>query len=117
MLLHFGDTGNGVAALQKQLNRIVPNTHLEVDGRFGQKTKTAVIAFQRARHLPADGRVDAQTWSALFPGDMVVTNGPSTASTASTATADGSGVSSALSAAETASDGASDTGSATSDTG
>src|SRR5256714_3919502 len=109
VLLHFGDTGNGVAALQKQLNRVVPNTHLDVDGRFGEKTKTALIAFQRARHLPADGRVDAQTWSALFPGDMVVTNDTSSA------TADASGVSSALSSAEAASNGTSDTGFATSD--
>jgi murein DD-endopeptidase MepM/ murein hydrolase activator NlpD len=112
VLLHFGDTGNGVAALQKQLNRVVPHTHLDVDGRFGEKTKTALIAFQRARHLPADGRVDAQTWSALFPGDMVVTND---ASNASTSTADGSGISSALSSAETASNDTSDTGFATSE--
>jgi murein DD-endopeptidase MepM/ murein hydrolase activator NlpD len=74
VLLHFGDTGNGVAALQKQLNKVVPHTHLDVDGRFGDKTKVAVLAFQHARKLPADGRVDAQTWSALFPGDMVVAN-------------------------------------------
>src|SRR4030081_2070786 len=74
ILLHFGDSGNGVAALQKQLNKVVPHTHLDVDGRFGDKTKIAVLAFQHARKLPADGRVDAQTWSALFPGDMVVDN-------------------------------------------
>ena len=109
VLLHFGDTGNGVAALQKQLNRVVPHTHLIVDGRFGEKTKAALLAFQNARHLPANGRVDAQTWSALFPGDMVVTNDTSSAA------ADGSGVSSALSSAEAASDGTSDTGFATSD--
>jgi murein DD-endopeptidase MepM/ murein hydrolase activator NlpD len=109
VLLHFGDTGNGVAALQKQLNRVVPHTHLTVDGRFGDKTKTALVAFQHARHLTADGRVDAQTWSALFPGDMVVTNDTSTAA------GNGSGVSSALSSAEAASTGTTDTGS--SDTG
>src|SRR5204862_1093532 len=41
VLLHFGVTGNGVAALQKPLNRIVPHTRLEVARRCGQRTQTA----------------------------------------------------------------------------
>jgi murein L,D-transpeptidase YcbB/YkuD len=38
---------------------------LAVDGRFGSKTKAAVIAFQRAHKLPTSGVVRAQTWRAL----------------------------------------------------
>ena len=37
-----------------------------VDGVFGAKTRTAVIAFQRAHHLTADGAAGAQTWAALI---------------------------------------------------
>ncbi|HUB41081.1 MAG TPA: peptidoglycan-binding protein [Streptosporangiaceae bacterium] len=38
---------------------------LAVDGVFGSKTKTAVVAFQRSRKLPASGVVKARTWRAL----------------------------------------------------
>jgi murein L,D-transpeptidase YcbB/YkuD len=38
---------------------------LVVNGHFGPKTKAAVIAFQRSRHLPASSVVRARTWKAL----------------------------------------------------
>ena len=36
-----------------------------VDGTFGRKTEAAVLSFQRARQLHADGIIGSQTWSAL----------------------------------------------------
>jgi peptidoglycan hydrolase-like protein with peptidoglycan-binding domain len=52
-----------VRSLQYLLN--ARGAKLAVDGGFGQKTKAAVVAFQRAHHLPADGVVRAATWRAL----------------------------------------------------
>jgi hypothetical protein len=37
-----------------------------VDGDFGGGTQAAVLAFQRAQNLEADGRVGDQTWRSLF---------------------------------------------------
>ena len=52
-----------VRSLQYLLN--ARGAKLAVDGAFGQKTRAAVVAFQRAHHLTADGVVRAATWRAL----------------------------------------------------
>ena len=52
-----------VRSLQYLLN--ARGAKLAVDGAFGKQTKAAVIKFQRAHHLTADGVVRAATWRAL----------------------------------------------------
>lgn len=56
--LKRGSKGDDVKTLQELLN-------IAVDGDFGAKTEAAVIAFQKAHGLYADGIVGAKTWAAL----------------------------------------------------
>ena len=70
--LQMGDDGDSVKALQILLNgwsNVLGNSGLYsglVDGIFGQKTRAAVITFQRAYNLAQDGIVGADTWGALL---------------------------------------------------
>jgi hypothetical protein len=66
-----------VELIQAALNRL--GAHLAVDGIFGPLTRAAVISFQRAHQLEADGIVDPLTWRALFNSDVP---GPSSDPTA-----------------------------------
>lgn len=66
--LSFGSKGPEVALLQLQLNLKGATPLLGVDGDFGSKTKTAVVAFQRAGQLTADGIVGSKTHAALSKG-------------------------------------------------
>ncbi len=56
--IQVGSRGTHVRYLQSKLG-------LTVDGIFGARTKTAVIAFQRSKGLTADGVVGPRTWAAL----------------------------------------------------
>lgn len=38
---------------------------LAIDGKYGAKTRQAVMSFQRRNHLTVDGKVGQQTWSKL----------------------------------------------------
>lgn len=64
--LKLNDRGPEVRRLQLLLNSLVmPSPSLRIDGHFGQRTHTAVIAFQTAKGLTADGRVGPITRAAL----------------------------------------------------
>jgi peptidoglycan hydrolase-like protein with peptidoglycan-binding domain len=61
--VQLGERGKAVATVQQRLaaNRVC----VPVDGDFGPMTRRAVIAFQRAHGLAADGVVGPRTWGAL----------------------------------------------------
>ena len=60
--LASGSRGDAVAVLQRQLGAAT------ADGAFGLTTRARVVAFQRARHLTADGIVGPAVWRALGAG-------------------------------------------------
>lgn len=57
--------GDDVMALQQMLR--AQGAAIDVDGIFGRATREAVIGYQNAMHLSADGVVGAATWHSLFP--------------------------------------------------
>jgi N-acetylmuramoyl-L-alanine amidase len=63
-LIRLGDSGPAVVDVQQRLSRTLEEP-LTADGVYGDKTYAAVRDFQRARNLPADGIVGAETWRAL----------------------------------------------------
>lgn len=58
-VLRKGDSGEAVEALQKLLG-------VEADGLFGGKTHAALLAFQNANELEADGIAGVASWSILL---------------------------------------------------
>lgn len=71
--LKEGSTGPEVTKLQELLKKLNLYSGL-VDGNFGSKTKTAVIAFQKKHGLVADGIVGSKTWSKLAQETDISTN-------------------------------------------
>ena len=63
--LKMGSRGSQVQVLQKRLNELGFNCGA-VDGIFGNKTHNAVVQFQKARGLTANGVVDTKTVEKLF---------------------------------------------------
>lgn len=61
--LRKGDSGEAVSYLQTLLCDV--GETLTVDGKFGEKTETAVKDFQRLYKLTVDGVVGPKTWDAL----------------------------------------------------
>ena len=57
--------GDDVKALQNKLNSLGYNCGT-ADGYYGNATRSAVISFQSAKGLTADGEVGPATWNALF---------------------------------------------------
>lgn len=65
-VLRFSDTGPAVQLLQLALNRAHYGP-LEQDGIFGLRTREALLRFQTANGLAADGVAGRQTHAALTP--------------------------------------------------
>jgi len=65
--LMLGASGPDVVALQQRLTALGYDTGT-ADGTFGASTQTAVMNFQKAKNLQADGVVGATTWAALAAG-------------------------------------------------
>ncbi len=63
-LVRFGDKGVYVAVLQDALNTLGYNAG-NIDGIFGNNTKNAVLRYQRANNLSADGIVGCNTWRSI----------------------------------------------------
>lgn len=68
--LRYGSEGAEVTTLQ---NRLIALGYLagSADGKFGRNTKSAVIAFQKANGLSADGVVGADTSAKLYASNVV----------------------------------------------
>ncbi len=64
LLLKPGDTGAEVTELQELLQGL-GYFDGEIDGDYGQATKTAVSDFQLQAGLPADGQIDQATWAQM----------------------------------------------------
>ncbi len=89
-----GGTSTGTALKQGSSGTVVKTMQTKLiswgylsgkaDGVFGAKTKTAVIAFQRANGLPADGVVGSKTAQAMgitLSGSQTTSGGGTTSST------------------------------------
>ena len=76
-LLGYGSRGSWVKTLQEMLNSNGYN--LAVDGKYGPKTKAAVIGYQKAHGLKVDGLVGDETWGSLYrtTGDGTAISAPS----------------------------------------
>ena len=61
--LRKGASGADVTTLQTAL--VSSGQIIAIDGKFGVQTQNAVIAFQQANGLNADGIVGPLTWAAL----------------------------------------------------
>ena len=64
-VLRTGSRGEDVKTLQSRLHDLGYYTD-EIDGQFGAGTKAAVIDFQRANDLEADGMVGTETKNVLY---------------------------------------------------
>lgn len=84
MVLKQGSTGPEVKRLQARL-KALGFSNATPDGKFGTKTKAAVVAFQKSKGLSADGVAGLKTLAALQ-----ITDQPQTGTTTPDATANNS---------------------------
>lgn len=67
--LALGSTGPEVAEMQRRLRAAGCDTASSPAGVFDEATRDALLAYQTARGLIADGRCDADTWTALVESE------------------------------------------------
>ncbi len=68
MNLEYGDDNDAVEAMQKRLKELGYYKN-NTDGHYGDATKAAVIAFQKAHRLTASGRASTATLSRIYSFD------------------------------------------------
>lgn len=69
--VRYGSSGWAVTDLQKLLNKYGYYNYSSITSYFGNVTKTAVINFQKANGLTADGVVGSNTWKKLYSNYVV----------------------------------------------
>ena len=74
--LEYGDSGERVRLLQDALKGLGYSVG-KVDGKFGLLTRAAVIAFQRAKNITADGLAGTKTLELLYSSANTPTPGSS----------------------------------------
>ena len=78
--VYSGSRGESVKTLQEKLNAKGFNAG-SVDGIFGKNTRAAVMAFQKANGLAADGIVGKLTWAKLYDTTAALPAASTTAGT------------------------------------
>ena len=78
--VYSGSRGESVKTLQERLNAKGYNAG-SVDGIFGKNTQAAVMAFQKANGLAADGIVGKLTWAKLYDTTAALPSASTTAGT------------------------------------
>jgi len=84
--LRAGDTGDAVTEMQ---TRLIALGYLSgsADGKFGSSTQSAVMAFQTAAGLSADGIAGLSTLNALYSSDAPIASAPVNPGTGETGSA------------------------------
>ncbi len=65
-LYRVGDHGTAVRDIQARLNALGHDTDPDPTGTFDDGTRAAVVGFQKAKGLDADGIVGPDTWRSLY---------------------------------------------------
>jgi N-acetylmuramoyl-L-alanine amidase len=65
-LYRLGDVGTAVRDIQDRLAALGFESAPDAKGTFGDPTREAVVRFQRAKGLDADGVVGPETWRSLY---------------------------------------------------
>jgi N-acetylmuramoyl-L-alanine amidase len=65
-LYHEGAEGTAVRDIQARLEALGHSTVPDFSGSFGDGTRSAVVEFQKAKGLDADGIVGPDTWRSLY---------------------------------------------------